>query len=104
LLCARRDNVREWWGWSIPECIWEYALELLRESDGLHDPGLNTPSYIVDNIAVNGSWSSFDYLTPEYYPEYEGLSGDELADAIEDRGNAIAVFREEKIVLWNLGL
>jgi hypothetical protein len=105
LLCTRRDNVREWWSWEIPDCIWDYAMELLEESDGLADPELNTPSYIVDNIAVNGSWSEFSELeNSDHYPEYAGLSGDDLAEAIEDRGDAIAVFRDEKIVLWNLGL
>lgn len=105
MLDARRNNVRDWWSWDIPDCIWDYAMETLEESDGLSRPDLNHPSYIVDNIAVNGSWSTFSELTDgNYYPEYAGLSGDDLVKAIEDRGDAVAVFPEDEIVLWNLGL
>lgn len=103
LLEERRNNTRDWWSWEIPDCIWEFAVEILRESDGLSDPGLNYPSYIVDNIAVNGSWEDFDDLR-RFYDNYRGMNDDQIADELEQTGNAIAVFRDEKIVLWNLGL
>ena len=100
LLCTRRDSVRDW---EIPDCIWDYAMELLRETDGLQDPELNTPSYIVDNIAVNSSWETFDDLR-KFYDEYRGMNDEQIADELEQTGRAIAVFRDEKIVLWQLGL
>lgn len=103
LLCTRRDNVREWWSWEIPDCIWDYAMELLEETDGLRDPELNTPSYIVDNIAVNSSWETFDDLR-KFYDEYRGMNDKQIADELEQAGNAFAVFRDEKIVMWRLGL
>lgn len=103
LLCTRRDNVRDWWSWEIPDCIWDYAVELLAETDGLRDPELNTPSYIVDNIAVNGSWETFDDLR-RFYDEYRGMNDEQIADELEQTGKAFAVFRDEKIVMWNLGL
>lgn len=103
LLDERRNNVWEWWSWDIPDVIWEYALGLLRDSDGLSDPELNYPSYIVDNIAVNGSWEDFDDLR-KFYDEYRDLDDDQIADELERIGDAFAVFREDKIVLWNLGL
>lgn len=103
LLEERRDNVRDWWEWDIPDMVWEYALELLRECDGLSDPELNCPSYIVDNIAVNGSWETFDDIRLSY-DEYRDLDDDQIADELEQKGDAIAIFSDEKIVLWNLGL
>lgn len=103
LLNERRNNVWDWWGWEIPDCIWDYATELLEESDGLSDPELNYPSYIVDNIAVNGSWEDFDDLR-KFYDNYRGMYDDQIADELEQEGKAIAVFRDEKIVLWGLGL
>ena len=103
LLCTRRDNVRDWWSWEIPDCIWDYAMELLKETDGLQDPELNTPSYIVDNIVVNSSWETFDDLR-KFYDEYRGMNDEQIADELEQTGRMIAVFQDEKIVLWQLGL
>ena len=103
-LYQRRDKVRKQWDWHIPCCVFEYVLELLRETDGLPNSELNTPSYIVDNIAVNGIWSYFDELNSEHYPEYRGLSGIDLINALYEKGDAIAVFPDAQIVLWNTGI
>lgn len=100
LLCTRRND---WWEQEIPDCIWEYAMVLLKESDGLRNPEHNCPSYIVDNMAINGSWEDFDNLR-RFYDDYRDLDDDQIADEVEQKGDAIAVFRDEKIVLWNLGL
>lgn len=103
-LYQRKKDVRNWWGWDIPNCVFECVLELLKETDGLPNSELNTPSYIVDNIAVNGSWSYFDELDSEHYPEYRGLSGIDFINALYEKGGAISVFPDEQIVLWNTGL
>lgn len=51
LLEQRRANVRDWWSWTIPDCIWDYTMELISECGVA--PEYSAPSYIVDNLAVN---------------------------------------------------
>lgn len=103
LLETRRKNVEEWWSWTIEDCIWEWALGLLEETGGLPEPELNAPSYIVDNIAVNSDWQTFDEFRC-FEEEARDLSDDELMSYLEKRGDYEAFFPEEKIILWRLGL
>lgn len=101
------DDRRNFWDdgghREIPECIWDWVLETLREAGGLPDPRGNDPRYIVDNLIVNGSWEDFEDLR-RHYDDYSGMTDDEIADLIEEEGRACAVFREERLVLWNTGL
>lgn len=84
----------------IPDCVYEYAMEFLEQTGGL-SPEKNTPMYIVDNLAAGGSWEHFDECR-KFKDQYKSLSDDELMAAVENE--AVAVFPEEKLILWNLGL
>lgn len=103
LLDSRRDFWDDGSHREIPECIWDWVIEGLKGNGGLPDPWLNDPRYIVDNLIVNGSWEGFEGLR-RYYDAYSGMTDDEIADSIEEEGCACAVFREERLVLWNTGL
>jgi hypothetical protein len=103
LLETRRKNVEEWWSWTIENCVWDWAMELLEETGGLPDPELNAPSYIVDNIAVNSDVCTFEEFRL-YEKDVRDFSDDELIEYLEERGEYEALFPEEKIILWRLGL
>ena len=98
------DDRRNFWEGdghrTIPDCVWEYAMDLLRECGGTGNPEYNDPRYIVDNLVVNGSWEDFDEVR-KFREEY--ADAEDLAQALEDDGEAIAVFRSSGIVLWDLG-
>jgi hypothetical protein len=50
---------------AYPESFWKAALERLRETGWL-DENKNTPSYIVDNIAVNGEIKTLEEIRDNY--------------------------------------
>lgn len=81
MLEDRRQEV-EPRGWTIPDAVWDYAMETIEEC-GV-DPDNSSPSYIVDNLAVNGDYGEVS--------EYGGL-----LDAISDtkRGNALFLYETE---------
>jgi hypothetical protein len=93
----RRD---EWPAACIPDCIFDYAMELLEETGGL-SPEYNDPRYIVDNLAANAEWEDFKEFRL-YNPEYKNCSDEEIPEIVGD--DAIAIFPEEKIILYSLGL
>ena len=104
MLIARREDWNDGNHKEIPDCVWEFVMDLLREDGGLRNPEYNDPRYIVDNLLVNGSWEDFDEVR-RWNDAFAGYENDlDLAQALEDDGQAIAVFRSEKIVLWNTGL
>ena len=93
LLEDRREEIRPR-GWTIPDCVWNYAIELFEECGAPGDPKICDPAYIVDNLAVNSDYGTFDdYRNP-------GESDEELISRMEDR--ALAVFPEEEIILYSL--
>ena len=100
------DRRREWWDdgqhREIPDSVWEFTLEIIRECGGMVSPKFNDPAYIVDNLVVNGSWEDYDEFR-KYSPEYDDVPDDELEDAAYQRG-AVAVFAGERLILWNTGL
>ena len=81
-------------GWTIPDCVWNYAVECLKDCGPFPDPAKNDPSYLVDNIAVNGNYRSFD----DY--RNTGESDEELIARVEDE--ALVIFPEEKIIVYPL--
>lgn len=93
LLEERREEIRPR-GWTIPDCIWNYAVELFEECGAPANPAVCAPDYIVDNIAVNGEYGTFDdYRNP-------GESDEELIARVKD--DALAIFPEEEIILYSL--
>ena len=99
LLEQRRKDVEKWWSWTIPDCIWDYAITFIEECGVSRE--YSAPSYIVDNLAVNTDWAYFDELraTDE---RYSGLSDDELTEKAEESDGV--VFKDEEIVMWRLGI
>ena len=53
LLDARRDEVKENFGWTIPDGVYNYFIESLKDGCGVN-PQSAHPKYIIDNMAVNG--------------------------------------------------
>ena len=93
LLGGRRELISPR-GWTIPDCVWNYAVEFLKDCGPSPDPAKNDPSYLVDNIAINGEYGSFDdYRNP-------GESDEELIARVEDE--AMAIFPEEEIIVYSL--
>lgn len=81
-------------GWTIPDCVWNYAVEILEDCGPSSDPAKNAPSYLVDNLAVNGDYGSFD----DY--RNTGESDEELIARVKNR--ALVIFPEEKIIVYSL--
>lgn len=61
MLLQRRWEIDSRFGWEIPDEVWDFAMEWLYESG---ETSL-TISEIVDNLAVNGSYKTFDNLREE---------------------------------------
>lgn len=68
-------------GWTIPNGVWEFFVDILE------DCGINTehsdPSYIVDNLALNG-----DYGPCEDYLEIDDILA-EIDEVFDDRDTAV---------------
>jgi hypothetical protein len=81
MLNNRRQEI-EPRGWTVPDAVWDYAMEIIEEC-GV-DPENSSPSYVVDNLAVNGD-----------YGEVSNYGG--LLDAISDvhRGRAMFLYEIE---------
>ena len=88
----RKDYIEKFYNWVIPDCIWDYAKEIIKKT------GINSehsePSYVVDNIAINGDYGSFD----DYKEKNE--SDKDFIDRIKNE--AIAIFEEERYILMSL--
>jgi hypothetical protein len=67
-------------GWTIPDAVWDYAMQVIEEC-GI-DPEHSSPSYVVDNLAVNGDYGMVC--------DYGGI-----LDAIQDERNGNAMFLYE---------
>jgi hypothetical protein len=81
MLVDRRHEV-EPRGWTVPDAVWDYAMETIEEC-GV-SPEHSSPSYVVDNLAVNGD-----------YGEVSNYNG--LLDAISDteQGNALFLYETQ---------
>lgn len=71
--------------------VWESCFDELSASGWL-DPQHNTPSYIVDNIAVNGEIVAKEDLPSEYGKSFEEMNDDEY------------YFATDNYVVFNMGL
>ena len=84
---------------SYDEEFWTECFDFLSETGWLKDPWDNTPSYIVDNIAVNGDICLKDECVDNYDAINDKYEGD--VDAwIDDNG--YLVFGDYVVI--NLGL
>lgn len=93
LLEERREEIRPR-GWTIPDCVWNYAVEILEDCGPSPDPAKNAPSYLVDNIALNGDFLDFDEC------KLPDESDEDFIARV--KRNAMAIFPEERIVLYSL--
>ncbi len=95
LLDKRRANIEKWFNWVIPDLVWDYFMEYI--DDGCMeyaDPEHTTPNYVVDNLAVNGSYGDFDNY------KKEGETDEEFIERAEDE--ALVVFEKERFVIYSL--
>lgn len=93
LLEERREEIRPR-GWTIPDCVWDYAVECLKDCGPSPDPAKNDPSCLVDNIAVNSEFRDFDEC------KLPDESDEELIARVKNR--ALVIFPEEKIIVYPL--
>ena len=91
LLDERRNFVAEHYNWQIPDCLWEYFCEIVEEC-GVY--GNTNPSYVVDNVIVNGDFGSFDD-----YKQY-GESDKDFIARVKDE--VFYINKEERIVCFSL--
>lgn len=90
LLEKRREEIRSR-GKIIPDCIWDYVIELWKEGGAPSDPELCEPDFLVDVLTIHSDYGPFDdYRKP-------GESDEELITRMEKAG-AQAIFPEEKFI------
>ncbi len=65
--------------------FWEAAFNYLKDVGWNPNPSHNTPSYIVDNIYVNGEVRTLEEIRDNY--SFAGINMDEMSD--EELGNYI---------------
>ncbi len=93
LLEERREKIRAR-GWAIPDCVWDYAMEIFKEGGAPRDPRECSPWIVVDNIALNSEFHDFDEC------KLPDESDEDFIARV--KRNAMAIFPEERIVLYSL--
>ena len=58
MLERRKREVADNFGWTIPDGVWDHFLEILEDCGSVGEN--SSPSYIVDNIAVNGDYGPIE--------------------------------------------
>lgn len=91
LLELRKNKIKKYYGWDIPDMVWDYFLNLLY--DGCV-PTETNPSIVVDNIAINGDYGPLE----EYI--HKGESKEDAINRIEKE----ALYYDEDIeyVIMNI--
>ena len=89
LLDNRRNFVESHYNWHIPDCLWDYFCDLIREC-GISEN--NHPDIVVDNAIINGDWGNFD----EYKSEEE--TDEDFIKRVEN--NSLYINTEERIVCF----
>lgn len=67
---------------SYPSDFWDEVLDYF-STIGWFEPEKNAPSYIVDNIEINGEILEIEDFKKEF-PEFADLEGEELFEAISE--------------------
>lgn len=83
------DRVDEFCPDSYSDEFWDAAFDYLKEVGWLSNPILNKPSYIVDNIYVNGNIKTLEEIRENYtFPDIDmdKMSDDELSDYLIENG------------------
>lgn len=74
---------------SYSEEFWNAVFDYLKDTGWLPDPAHNSPSYIVDNIYVNGNIKTLEEIRENYtFPDIDmdKMSDDELSDYLIENG------------------
>lgn len=91
LLDRRRNFVEDHYKWHIPDCLWEYFCNCIKEI-GVY--GDNRPDIVVDNAIINGDWGYFD----DYKHKFE--TEEDFIKRVED--NVLYINKDEKIVCFSI--
>lgn len=83
------DRVDEFCPGSYSDEFWDAAFDYLKEVGWLSNPILNKPSYIVDNIYINGNIKTLEEIRENYtFPDIDmdKMSDDELSEYLIENG------------------
>lgn len=97
MLWERVNETR--WGSNYSEDFWTECFDYLSEIGWMGDPYENNPSFIVDNIAVNGEIYKKDECADNYDTINDDYEGD-VDEWIDDNGYLVF----DDYVVINLGL
>lgn len=91
LLDNRRNFVENHYNWHIPDCLWEYFCECIKDT-GVY--GNNRPDIVVDNAIINGDWGDFD----DYKQKFE--TDEDFIKRVED--NVFYINKDERVVCFSI--
>ena len=91
LLNQRRKEVRKSFDWTVPNVLWDWFIETIREN-GIS--GETDPMIVVDNAIVNGDWGEFD----NYKNDKE--TDDEFVARVEE--DALFIDKNERLVCFSI--
>ena len=91
LLDNRRNFVENHYNWHIPDCLWEYLCDSIKEI-GVY--GDNRPDIVVDNAIINGDWGDFD----DYKQKFE--TDDDFIKRVAD--NVFYLNKDERVVCFSI--
>lgn len=79
------DRVDEFCPGSYSEEFWDAVFDYLKDTGWLQNPAHNLPSYIVDNIYVNGEVKTLEEIRSNYpYPDMDKKTDEELEEYLLD--------------------
>lgn len=84
----------------LSEEFWREALDQLADMGWLSDPWNNDPSYIVDNIAVNGEIIDIEDLDEDTLKEIEEDYNGDIEEYAADKGYVIIA--NQLVINWGL--
>ena len=78
---------------SIPDHVWEYLENCVRDGSGFTNP---TPEAVVDNVIINGFYGDFDEFKDE------DQSDEDFIAEREEEGDYIDIFPEDRFIIYSL--
>ena len=79
-------------GDNMPDCVWDYYINLLRDNEGCDRIKNNDPQIIVDNLFVNGDWGD--------YSNYKSALETDEEFELRAISEGAVVFPDERIVIY----